>query len=999
MQNPDEISIPPQIISKNTYTLMGTPEELSSEILQDDEELTLPETITENNLLTIPSAYPVPQKSMYIVGEEFSGTIEEDQNIEEEVVDNEAVAFSDSEPEELSEEAKEVAEELPTFLGVNHLPLGSVELTGELGQGAFGKVYRGKWGSHEVALKTIDLKHAQKNFPEMDKYQIRDSLEWEVSRLSTVSHPNCVQFYGVYQEKAQGKTYLAMEFCHGGTLQGALEKQPDLIRLGKGWQWALEMSQGLAYLHDQGVLHRDLKTENILLDKHGCAKLADLGVAQVDALLQKGEAGIVAQGVQDQRFIAPENLTHATLSSKATDVYALGLVFWQMLSGKAPRHPKDISHEEKQKWKRGESGYEREVIPEHCPESFRQLILACWRTDPAQRLSIEEVIKSLRDMGGEFHPEPVIMETCEQIETLIHPKRLEGLKYIEPYLTEHKVTEPIDVYWSHFESTSKARGKRGNSPLDLNNILTEFLNNADTSSLLLLGDSGLGKTLSTYLLADRLMAKWRTHLSDSENKPYLPIFIRPTLKAWSHQELKDGFAKALDFYGLKEVLKKSKIPLLLIVDGYDECQADEAFNQHPQNLSEQLGIPPDANIKLFVTCRPDTVEFSALKERFECKNTLEVKYFLPFNIEQLLQYLNDNLGWTAEEKAGYQVKLTNSAELRTVLRNPFVLMMMAQSWSTAIKNHPYLNNLNRWKIYESAVEHWLLNHQQLLSKSLRKILTGDKNNLLTSFQDFAGQMAFAAFKAHNIALFSDKVKELPSPWVLLKEKFEEDSKAEFAKRRAKLTEEKKRRALLSEEDYINVMRSRLEQFSAGSPLKRRELSHEFSHKSFFEYFMAKHLVLLREKEEIAEIIKSLHCLNTRSLQEEPEVLSFWVEGWREAQTRVLIEPLFGIVESSRKDNSIAQASSNAATLLAVARVSFSGRDLSGVCIPGANLSGAVLSHTSFKGSDLRKVKLKGCYLSDADFMDANMRGISFGEYPTLNLESAVQCVAYSPDQR
>ena len=60
-----------------------------------------------------------------------------------------------------------------------------------LGQGAFGQVYRGEWVTRAVALKKIDLRHAKKNFPHLDEAQILESLQWEVSRLSTLSHPNC----------------------------------------------------------------------------------------------------------------------------------------------------------------------------------------------------------------------------------------------------------------------------------------------------------------------------------------------------------------------------------------------------------------------------------------------------------------------------------------------------------------------------------------------------------------------------------------------------------------------------------------------------------------------------------------------------------------------------------------------------------------------------------------------------------------------------------------
>jgi len=73
------------------------------------------------------------------------------------------------------------------------LTAGSVKLSRKLGQGAFGLVYKGQWGKHPVALKTIDMESV-KNLPNMTDENINESLSWEVSRLSSVNHPNCVQF-------------------------------------------------------------------------------------------------------------------------------------------------------------------------------------------------------------------------------------------------------------------------------------------------------------------------------------------------------------------------------------------------------------------------------------------------------------------------------------------------------------------------------------------------------------------------------------------------------------------------------------------------------------------------------------------------------------------------------------------------------------------------------------------------------------------------------------
>ena len=165
--------------------------------------------------------------------------------------------------------------------------------------------------------------------------------------------------------------------------------------------------------------------------------------------------------------------------------------------------------------------------------------------------------------------------------------------------------------------------------------------------MLLLGDSGLGKTLSVSLFADQLLGEWYLHRQRPDVHPapaYLPLLLRPVLKNWSHSALQQAFTKAIDYYGLKN----TTIPLLLIIDGYDECQADSV----PQNLAAQLGIPVQPQVKLIVTCRPETVEQSQLHNRFAFQGQLQTRYFLPFHIKQVLSYLNDRLSWPEDTRKG-----------------------------------------------------------------------------------------------------------------------------------------------------------------------------------------------------------------------------------------------------------------------------------------------------------------------------------------------------------
>jgi WD40 repeat protein/serine/threonine protein kinase len=888
-----------------------------------------------------------------------------------------------------------------SFVGVNKLPSGKITIEKYLAAGAFGEVYQGSWGEKKVALKKIDVMEAATKLGLFSEH-IVESIQWEVSRLATTNHPNLVQFYGVYQDKPEDYTYLVMEFCDGGDLQKALGKAE--VPWSTRWQWALQITEAVAYLHSEGVLHRDLKAENILLDAQGKAKLADLGVAQVDVLLQETEAKAVAMGLQDKRFIAPEQVNSPTLITKATDVYALGLVLWQIASGKEPNNPLERNHYRNRLLNvynlSNSNIVGRETIPDECPESFKQLILDCWETDPDKRPSAQAIVERLEALGAEFEPyHHSLIKACEKLENLIHPRRKEAQSYIAPFVTENRVDESIESYWSRIEAAQEKKEKTGNPPLALAEKFEDFLALPGANPLLLLGEAGLGKTLSTYLWADQLVAQWWAHLNKGEKAPaYFPILIRPSTAQWTHEGIQGAFPRVAKEYGIPATI----VPLVFI-DGYDELGGGE--KDKLPNLVQHLGLQDHPHAKVIVTCRPNTVEAGELGNRFSFNGKLETRYFLPFSVEQLLKYLKNELSWSAETHDEYKKTLADAGSVREVLRNPFVLHLMRQSWETISKKP--LNLLNRYQIYEGSIEHTLTSQKMLLSASLQALLQGGYSDLLTSYQAFASEVAFGAFQQGGITLGWKETRGF-FKWPDLKEYAESEAKEEFTKRQEELAvkleeagekeiAQLRRRSLLTEEDYVTMKLKRVQQFEGELPMKVRsseeDKRYESSHKSLFEYFMAKRLHMLKNSDTIVE--EGLQLLQARPIQDEKEALVFWEEGWGEEEVNRLKEPFFEIIKASRQDSNITQASANAATLLTAAHVPFSGRDLSGVQIKGADISNSVLHYTCLYKADLQDVALHRVFLGNADLREANLQGTNFGEFPSLQLKSKVQCVSYS----
>jgi len=154
---------------------------------------------------------------------------EEKQPIDtEDIIDSDLpIVYSDGEekqPIETEDIIDPDNELYDSFKGVNKLPTGKIIIERYLAAGSFGQIYCGSWENRLVALKKIDVMETGKKLF-IYKEDVEEGIKWEVSRLSTTTHPNLVLFYGIYQEKREDYTYLVMEYCEGGNLQKALERE------------------------------------------------------------------------------------------------------------------------------------------------------------------------------------------------------------------------------------------------------------------------------------------------------------------------------------------------------------------------------------------------------------------------------------------------------------------------------------------------------------------------------------------------------------------------------------------------------------------------------------------------------------------------------------------------------------------------------------------------------------------------------------------------------
>ena len=202
-----------------------------------------------------------------------------------------------------------------------------------LGRGAMGIVYlaRDLRIGRLVALKTLQEKHQDFETPE-EATSFLQRFRREAELCGSLIHPNIITLYEVgYASKRI--TYLAMEFIDGESLLSLLRRHGKLD-LDTALKITDDVLQGLAYAHDRGVIHRDVKPANILVTVDGQAKIADFGVARsvrASLSLRTQEGQILGT----PHYMAPEHVAGRGVDSRA-DLFSVGVVLFEMLSGRKP---------------------------------------------------------------------------------------------------------------------------------------------------------------------------------------------------------------------------------------------------------------------------------------------------------------------------------------------------------------------------------------------------------------------------------------------------------------------------------------------------------------------------------------------------------------------------------------------------------------------------------------------------------------------------------------
>ena len=313
----------------------------------------------------------------------------------------------------------------------------SIDFGVPVAKGSFGKVYRGKWDDLEVAIKEL--------IPTASSFETDGSM-WlddnEVSLMLRLRHPRIVRFHGGGTRKYVDhvRHYMVYEWMQGGSLRGYLNDRRDTL----SWSWrvgcAKDIALGIKFLHDKNFVHRDIKTDNVLLDDKGRAKLGDFGTGRAIWQQKKGASAklewrdrlfgpdaIMTAATGTPMYMAPELLaahferreSHIPMSFK-TDIYAFGIVMWELHTCRIPYDniPSTAS-------------ILREIMGGTRPEvtdsekqgqkgAFADIFERCWAGVAADRPDISSVLHDISDAARQAQEKRIPGSRSSMTEPLLY---------------------------------------------------------------------------------------------------------------------------------------------------------------------------------------------------------------------------------------------------------------------------------------------------------------------------------------------------------------------------------------------------------------------------------------------------------------------------------------------------------------------------------------------------------------------------------------------------
>jgi serine/threonine protein kinase len=569
------------------------------------------------------------------------------------------------------------------------------EIQSELGAGGYGAVYRAHDTSvnRDVAIKVILPKYA--NDPDFQQ-----RFEHEAQLVAQLESRQIVPLYSYWQDERGA--FLVMRYIRGGSLRRIMAKQ-DALSLSQTVRIVADIAEALAVAHENNVIHRDLKPENVLIDERGNAYLTDFGIAKRTTDADNITDADVIVGTW--AYLSPEQIQSAVVSPQ-TDIYAFGIMLYEMLVGKHPFHgapaPAILMK------------HLQELLPSICderpdlPAQLDSIIQKATAKDPQDRYASTldlvadlKMVANVSNTKATLQVKQVRKKTSGTPEERNRQAMLENVRsfWIEGVL-ENSLHDAAMIELGLKAESGKVdnpwdtllRTPGGDESITDANVLDVF--DRMNGKLLILGDPGSGKTTTLLMLARELL-----HRAESDDHHPMPVVFN--LSSWSEKRL------PLTEWLVEELNSKYQVPrkvgekwitdeeLLLLLDGLDEVATDarDACVTAINDYREQHGF-----VDVVVCSR--IKDYEALHDQLRLKGAIVIQ---PLDDKQIVTYL-DSLG---NDVSVVRELINTDAQLRELAQSPLMLsiMILAYRGKTA-SDIPDFDNIEaqRQYLFETYVE-------------------------------------------------------------------------------------------------------------------------------------------------------------------------------------------------------------------------------------------------------------------------------------------------------
>ncbi|KAL0376350.1 UNVERIFIED_CONTAM: putative serine/threonine-protein kinase SIS8 [Sesamum calycinum] len=255
----------------------------------------------------------------------------------------------------------------------------------QIGQGSCGTVYHALWYGSDVAVKVFSKQEYSDD--------VIFSFRQEVALMKRLRHPNILLFMGAVTSPQ--RLCIVTEFLPRGSLFRLLQRNTPKLEWRRRIHMALDIARGMNYLHhcNPPIVHRDLKSSNLLVDKNWTVKVGDFGLSRL-----KHETYLTTKtGKGTPQWMAPEVLRNEP-SDEKSDVYSFGVILWELVTQKIPWESLNSMQVI------GAVGFmnQRLEIPKDVDPQWASIIESCWHSEPRCRPSFQELVDKLKELQRQY---------------------------------------------------------------------------------------------------------------------------------------------------------------------------------------------------------------------------------------------------------------------------------------------------------------------------------------------------------------------------------------------------------------------------------------------------------------------------------------------------------------------------------------------------------------------------------------------------------------------